>query len=74
MANISLRRTNFQMKNQGGATQHRRPSRHQVTAKRQWKKKFEGYNKECDGNIRIEVIQKTTLLGSARILRNVLSM
>ena len=37
-------------------------------------KKFEGYIKECDDNIRIEVIQKTTLLGSARILRRVLSM
>ena len=37
-------------------------------------KKFEGYIKECDDNIRIEVIQKTTLLGSARILRKVLSM
>ena len=37
-------------------------------------KKFEGYIKECDDNIRIEVIQKTTLLASARILRKVLSM
>ena len=37
-------------------------------------KKFEGYIKEYDDNIRIEEIQKTTLLGSARILRKVLSM
>ena len=36
-------------------------------------KKFEKYMTECDSNIRLEVMQKTTLLGTARILRKVLS-
>ena len=37
-------------------------------------RKFEGYIKECDDNIRLEVMQKTTLLGTARLLRKVLTM
>ena len=36
-------------------------------------KRFEGFIKECDDTIRLEVMQKTALLGTARILRKVVS-
>ena len=59
--------------------EQRRPGRNQATARMKWTKEMNIVVMECfysarpfDISIAIELLQKTTILGTARILRKVL--